>query len=551
MKLFKNIIKSAVLLGVLMCGGCKGYLDIYDPSPARIDLYNTKEGQQKLIINLYGRYRAVFTNYQLQCYGTDMYTGCEEGPQVAQFNGYSNDMSGLSPLIGGYWEVLYKIVQESNILLNRCTPEVAGGDYDKMTAEGRFMRAMAYYYLVETFGPVPLFTKENTSPSNIITEVTREPESKIYEFIVGELDQIVDKLPDNATEAGALSNMAIKHFYGKVLLTRAYRDYAVATDADDAISYFEDVMASTKYKLLPLFVDVFNEDNQGNDEVIWSIQYGTDKNFNGGGNPAHALFGFNITALYSGFALNQKDYPAMQREIWTNPLVHEWFRHPEIDSRYDATFKREFYYNDPTKPDTYGKLGIYMPRWNDTSNDKKDEAAYFYPFKNAAGEYTWYPALSLMKWTTDCMPMCQKFKLTKIDWGGKGTREDVVIRMADTYLLCAEAYLLNDNATKARELVNAILKRAAVTDENYDVMKIDDDSQMTLDRLLEERGCEMFGEHDRWLDLKRTGTLLDRATLNPLVKYYNNLSEKHLVRPIPYNERIKVKGLTQNDGYKN
>lgn len=407
---------------------------------------------------------------------------------------------------------------------------------------------MAYYYLVETFGPIPLVTDENTSPTGIITTVTRTSEDKVYEFIVEELGSIVDKLPAATTEGGVLTDAALNHFLGKVLLTRAYRDYAQSDDVTKAIKCFEKVMSSKRYKLLPKFTDVFSEDNQGNEEVIWAIQYGTDKNFNGNGNPSHTMFGFNITALYSGFALNQKDYSAMQRDIWTNPIVHEWFRCPDVDTRYDATFKREFVYNDPSK-DNYGKLGIYMPRWNDTSGDTKG-AAYYYPFKNNNNEYQWYPALPLMKWSTDCMPMCHKFKLTKIEWGGKGTREDVVIRMADTYLLCAEAHLLNNDQPAAALLVNELLERAAVNEEAYNRMKIDA-TDLTLDRLLEERACEMYGEHDRWFDLKRTGKLIERAKLNPLVKHYNNISEKHLLRPIPYNERIKLSGLTQNDGYRN
>jgi hypothetical protein len=119
--------------------------------------------------------------------------------------------------------------------------------------------------------------------------------------------------------------------------------------------------------------------------------------------------------------------------------------------------------------------------------------------------------------------------------------------MADTYLLCAEAYLKNSRPTDARSLVNTLLNRAAGSAS----MEIASDAEMTLDRLLEERGCELFGEHDRWFDLKRTGKLLTRATLNPLVTKYNNLSNMHLVRPIPYSETIKLKGLNQNPEYNN
>lgn len=249
------------------------------------------------------------------------------------------------------------------------------------------------------------------------------------------------------------------------------------------------------------------------------------------------------------FSMNQQDYPAMQRGYWTNPIVHQWFRHPELDTRYAVTFKREFIINDISNAD-YGKVGIYMPLWNDVSNDTKG-AKYYYPFLNSGGSYNWYPALGAMNWRTDIMPMCQKFKDTKIVWGAPASREDVIFRMADTYFLCAEAYLKQGKPDKALAKVNAILNRAAGSESNYNVMKIASTSDLTLDRLLEEKGCEMFGEHDRWFDLKRTNTLLTRAILNPLVVHYNNISATNLVRPIPYDETIKVTGLTQNPGYNN
>src|SRR5690606_21403087 len=178
-------------------------------------------------------------------------------------------------------------------------------------------------------------------------------------------------------------------------------------------------------------------------------------------------------------------------------------------------------------------------------------AAYFYPFKKQDGSYNWYPAVGAMGWTTDAMPISHKFKETKIEWGGRGTREDVIIRMADTYLLAAEAYLKAGRQDDAVSLVNELLERAAADANGFEILKIKSPDELTLDRLLEERGCELFGEHDRWFDLKRTGTLLQRAALNPFVVRYNNLSETHVVRPIPYEETIKLKGLNQNTGYNN
>lgn len=551
MRFINKIIGVGVLgIGSLFTCNCSGFLDIDNPSAVTTDYYDTLEGQEKLVIDLYEKCRSLFTVNTLQFLGTDMYMPCDESPISVQFNGYTTDLSGLSPVIDSYWKLLYKMIQESNILLNRCTPDIAGEEYNELSAQGRFFRVLAYYYLVETYGPVPLLLDENTDEANIIVSVTRESEENIYSFMIRELEDIKNQLPEVSSEVGKINNTALKHFLGKLYLSRSYKDFALSDDLDKSIELFESVIASEHYQLLPNFADVFDEDNQGNIEIIWAIQYGSDKNYNGSGNPQHTMFGFNITALYPGmFTLNQQDYSAMQRDIWVNPIVHEWFRHPDIDTRYDTTFKREFYINDKTN-ENYGKLGIYMPRWNDASGDSKG-AVYYYPFKDEAGNYNWYPAFGMMNWTTDCMPMCNKFKETKIDWGGKGTREDIIIRMADTYLLCAEAYLKRGEADKAMYKVNQILKRAAATEEGYEIMKLKESSELTLDRLLEERGCELFGEHDRWFDLKRTGKLVERAKLNPLVSKYNNISDIHVVRPIPYNERIKLQGLTQNPGYNN
>lgn len=81
----------------------------------------------------------------------------------------------------------------------------------------------------------------------------------------------------------------------------------------------------------------------------------------GDGNPQQAQFGFNIVALEPDlFIKNQNDYSSVSRKYWVNPKAHELYTDPEADTRYDATFKREYYINNPDNAD-YGKLGIYFP----------------------------------------------------------------------------------------------------------------------------------------------------------------------------------------------
>src|SRR5690606_37877913 len=224
---------------------------------------------------------------------------------------------------GGYWNNLYKIVQESNILLTRCTPDVAGNDYDKMYAQGTFFRALAYYYLVETFGPVPFYTEEQ---KEVLYEVSRTPEQDIYEFLINDLEQARGALPFGNGTAGEANDAAVTFLLGKLYLTRAYKSFGTMADFAQAAALFDGIINQGSYRLLSSYASVYDENNQNNSEVIWAIQYGADRDFQGGGNPQQAQFGFNIVALEPAmFTRVQSDYSAMSRAYWVIPSVHEYF----------------------------------------------------------------------------------------------------------------------------------------------------------------------------------------------------------------------------------
>ena len=549
----KKILKT-LKYGLLACSitlilaGCSDFLNSDTPSIITDEYYNTKQGQEKLLIDIYYRYRSVFSTGEVQYFGTDLYMAITESPVEKMFNGYDKTFNSTAPIVSGYWKNLYKIVQESNTLLTRCTPEIAGSDYDGITSQGRFLRVLGYYYLVETFGAVPFYTTENTG---IITETERTDEKIIYKFMIGELEAIKGKLNITTKEPGRATNAAVLHLLGKLYLTRAYKSYAEATDFSNAASTLDELIEapSHPYSLLASYGDVYDENNQNNSEVIWAIQYGSDKNYIGNGNPQQSQFGFNITALEPDmFGKVQADYSSMSRYYWVIPKVHELFADPIADTRYDATFKRRFLINNSTNA-KFGDLGIYFPRWNDNSG--MDEGAVkYYPFKSGS-DYNWYPqstALPILTNAIDRMPMIQKFKDTKIDWGNPGSREDVIFRLSDTYLLAAEAYLGAGNSSLALERINSIRKRAAKDENMYEQqMKL---NSLNINTVMDERARELLGDHDRWFDLKRTNTLLTRVKeYNPFVAAYDNLNENHLVRPIPQDEINKIKGLGQNTGY--
>ncbi|MBC9797989.1 RagB/SusD family nutrient uptake outer membrane protein [Sinomicrobium weinanense] len=547
----KRSIKNIIVVTLLaVTTACSDFLEIDNPSAVTDDLYNTKDGQEKLLADIYAKYRNVFNTGELQYYGTDLYLAITESPDERMFNGYDASFNSTAGVVGPYWRNLYKIVQETNILLTRTTPETEGmteETFNSITGQGRFLRALAYYYLVETFGPVPLYTEEQ---SEIITTTNRALESDIYTFLIAELEATVQLLTWDVSQPGIAQKGAALQLLGKVYLTRAYKPYAQPGDFSMAAATLDKIIdgADSPYALLDNYADVYDENNQNNSEVIWAIQYGLDRNFSGSGNPQQAQFGFNIVALEPDlFDKVQKDYSAMSRFYWVNPKVHELFDNPLADIRYDATFQREFYVNHPDS-DHLGELGIYFPRWNDSSGNDMG-ALQYYPFEEE-DEYVWYPqstALPVLNTGSDRMPIIKKFKDTRIEWGGPGSREDVIFRLSGTYLLSAEAYLGAGNTATAIERINTLRKRAASTPSFIDQMEV---SSIDLDFILDERARELLGEHDRWFHLKRTGKLIERArSYNIFVQKYDNISHMHLVRPIPQDEINKVNGLTQNEGY--
>lgn len=131
----------------------------------------------------------------------------------------------------------------------------------------------------------------------------------------------------------------------------------------------------------------------------------------------------------------------------------------------------------------------------------------------------------------------------------QGLRDAFVIRLAEMYMIVAEAELNLGNASESVEYFNAIRRRAAYPGHEAD-MEVEA-GEMTIDLILDEKAREFAGEQIRWFDLKRTGKLVER------VKLYNpdaaaNIQPFHNLRPIPQAQLDAISNkdeFTQNEGY--
>ncbi len=110
------------------------------------------------------------------------------------------------------------------------------------------------------------------------------------------------------------------------------------------------------------------------------------------------------------------------------------------------------------------------------------------------------------------------------------SRDFVVFRLAEMYLIKAEAQLGQNNAAAALQTINQLRTARAISGTDNTLKGTAD-----INTILNERAIELCGEFQRWFDLKRTHTLIDRVkTYNAQGK--NNVALKHYYRPIPLSQ---------------
>ncbi|WP_317197763.1 RagB/SusD family nutrient uptake outer membrane protein [Leeuwenhoekiella palythoae] len=131
-----------------------------------------------------------------------------------------------------------------------------------------------------------------------------------------------------------------------------------------------------------------------------------------------------------------------------------------------------------------------------------------------------------------------KYKIQYEATGANYTEYSMVMRLAEQYLIRAEARTRQGKQEAAVADLNVIRERAGLEPLVYNQALT---QEQLLDEVMQQRYHELFSEWGhRWLDLKRTG----RAQ-----EVLEGLQEIDLLYPIPEAELVKNPNLTQNAGY--
>ncbi len=553
--LFLICVSSALVLTLTSCD-----LTEYNPGGVTNEsVYTQPEGFQSLVNAAYSYTRWWYgkeEGYPLSETGTDLWMsgGADEYPTL---NTYSPSLDATSiPINGGgvddvvgMWRHFYAAINVVNAGLDRV--EGAGLSEEEQVqreAELRFLRAFYYWHIVETWGGVH-FTLEPTQ--TIETTANRTPEEQFYEQIMTDLQFAVDNLAPTTQDYGRATKPAAEAFKARVHLTRARKDFGASDDNQQAIDLASTVINDYGFNLLEDYDALWDMDNLQNDEVIWAVNHTRDVTLSDvaddnrypqghprGGNNGHLFFlptydDFNVDRVLAyGRPFN--------RYMPTRHLL-DLYNH-EHGTRYEDSFREVWFFTDGSGNPIEGDTALVATR-QDLPDDFGDEDMIIFDRNDIyENDQTGTPV------RRDIYPALTKFvDPTRPSVSLQVSGRDVfVFRLAEMYLIQAEAYLNMGSPGQAVDPINEVRRRAAQEGEEAD-MEI---SSGDVDRefLLDEWGREFAGEQMRWFILKRNDALVSRIQ-DHQPDASANIEECHRLRPIPQSQLDAVENpgeFTQN-----
>lgn len=545
-----NIIRSGFAVIMMMTiSGCEKFLEEdlkseLSPTNTLTSTYGFEVGVAGLYAltraeyNTYGEGGAFIHNgacpYEALQAATDIVDAMNSDGSLLPFANLT--LTSAEQFVKTYWNWAYSLISSANEILvfsEKNTNWDNPTDKERFQAEARFFRAYAYRTLIYLYGDVPYV---ETILYDFQLNFTRTPKAEVLAHIVDDLKFATEYLPANPDQVleGKLTKWAAFHLLSEMYLLQ--KEYTLAESAALEVinSGHYDLMKTrfgvNKDKAGDVFSDMFLENNQnrksGNRESIFVLQF--QFNTIGGGtnsddwtrrawNPKYQdISGFVLADTLGGRGLAQ--IVPMKWWIGTGG-TNATGNFPGIFGTTDIrnsnyNIKRNWYYNNPGDAALLGKkANITDQTWASTKS--------------------LFPALTKFFYGRS-----ENLSLT-------GSYKDrMKFRLAETYLLLAEAYIGQGDAFKAKaaEAINEVRQRAGAS--------IITASDITMDFLLDERIRELVGEESRRFTLIRTDKYVDRVkTYNDAIK--NKVQAYHALWPIPQGiiDANRDAEFPQNDGY--
>jgi hypothetical protein len=628
---FRNIKWVAPSLLLVSLASCKKFIKEELVTTLTEDYYKTDQGLEDLVKSAYFPLQWKFTgeqSYAMSSFGTDEF---REGDQFnnVRYNDYDANLNSQDPFVDGLWTNNYAGIRRCNQGIEMITAFPLSGAFntqakkDARIAELKALRAFYYFQMLQQMGGVPLVL---TVPKTPQYEFPRASEAAVYNQVIADLRDAGPGLPwRQTTERGRASRAMAYHYLAKVYLTRGSAVTEArgqkSTDMDSAIYFANDVVLNSGHALEADFGNLFNaaypdgaiaplgeigtppvsskakiDANNASNEIIFAAQFSSNLSLAGSlNNQTHMFFPSQYDAGIPGMVrdfFNSRPFRRLRPTDYTIDIFDK-----TNDSRFFKTFQTVLYRNvafsatetfakftaaNAPNPSLVGKPRV-MP--GDTAGIYIVNPANLPLLTSTIANMRYYAVFARNKQTTTGGPISTDFngnkylsmwklndpiRLTNTNNEARGIRNGTFARLAETYLILAEAYgrkgdygnaltnvniLRNRAAYKANEArspqiwqymggpnnLNATTSTNTATTTLFTTNAASEQYPATVtstgDRfihfMLNERTRELCGEFYRWEDLVRTETLYERTLL------YNadispSFAQYHKRRPIPY-----------------
>ncbi len=463
---------------------------------------------------------------------------------------HKHETTSTDPNVRNTWNFIFQGISRALTAIQELTVNT-DPNARVLLAEARGMRAYYSMLTLDLYGVV--FVKENARETSV---VIRGQEA--VDYIKAEL-LAAEPVLDNTTGPGRLTKAGVWGLLARLHLNAAvYRDRYAATftfskeDMDKAVEYCDKIIGAGQYELAADYFSLFNDNNHTNKELIFAVDQRSD--LNGHNRMAYFSLSGDQFPLPAYTGANGTDGPGITSDFyrsWVNAYA------PVDPATADPRFYKEnlsiysngidtcvaaenFHVNRGIlRGPQYGLLrrnGVFLrcadgkmkvgPLFNDTRNRPTLPVNFTeqIDFTVAGSDYN-----------TGFRVEKYEFSRTSVSGRNFGEHDIVILRLADVYLMRAEAKLRRgDAAGTALSDVNTVRAARTATTPPPALATID------LDLLFRERGFEFYWEAQRRTDMIRFGKYEDSWTEK------TNTDRNKRIFPIP---QTAIDGASNLPGY--
>ena len=383
------------------------------------------------------------------------------------------------------WRAFFNVVAQSNLAITNINrfagPAVSAQAKRTAIAEARFMRAVAYRFLVMNWGAVPII--ENNLEHLNDTTIRRNSVPSVWRFITREMKAASADLPTAITQPGRLTKWSAEGMLARFYLTRAGVESTGGVRKqeflDSAKFYAADVINNSPYKLLNNYEDLFRWNEKtgyhydNNSESLFELQWVyTGPNAWGTANSLPEPLGYGNDVAFAGWAGSKSGtYWILSQYEGFTEQTDGTLKGRTVDQRLHATYM--------------------LPGFTYPDMTKKAGGVVVYPFSGTDNNY-----VAIKKYIIGGAQ----------DLGANASQQHYpndtyMQRLAEMYLIYAEAAIGNNGSTTDPVAVgyyNAIRQRAGLP--AWRTSGANANGPLTLDVVLSERFKEFAMEGMAWYD---------------------------------------------------